>query len=83
MKLSDFKITRNRQEPDFCYAYEMYNENKSEKYSIFTMDGGKSFLASVITQNLNGKLVDNDFQENVSTPEEGLTEIKNYLENGR
>ena len=40
------------------------------------MDGGESFLASVITANLNGKLVDTDFQKEVYTPEEGLTEIK-------
>lgn len=77
MELSNFKIIKNRQRPDSCYAYEMYNDDKTAKYSIFTMDGGESFLASVITANLNGKLVDTDFQKEVYTPEEGLTEIKN------
>ncbi|AQW91319.1 hypothetical protein [Elizabethkingia anophelis] len=83
MELNKFKITRNRQRPDFCYAYEMYNESKTAKYSIFTIDGGNSFLASVITANLNGKLVDTDFQTMVTTPEEGLKEIKNFLDNGK
>ena len=43
LKLTDFKIVKNRQRPDFCYAYEKYNEDKTEKYSLFTMNSGTTF----------------------------------------
>jgi hypothetical protein len=45
MNLKEFKLVKNKQRPDFCYAYE--KKTDSRKYSIFTMDGGKTFLASV------------------------------------
>ena len=45
MNLKEFKLVKNRQRPDFCYAYEKKTEDR--KYSIFTMDGGKTFLASI------------------------------------
>jgi hypothetical protein len=79
MNLSEFKIVKNRQRPDFCYAYEKYNADKTEKYSLFTMNGGKTFLASVISTNNLGKLVDTDFSETFNTKEEGLNAIVNFL----
>lgn len=79
MNLSEFKIVKNRQRPDFCYAYEKYNANKTEKYSLFTMNGGNTFLASVTSTNNNGKLVDIDFSEPFNTKEEGLNAIVNFL----
>ncbi|MBK8807787.1 MAG: hypothetical protein IPO21_14530 [Bacteroidales bacterium] len=45
MNLNEFKLVKNKQRPGFCYAYE--KKTDSRKYSIFTMDGGKTFLASV------------------------------------
>ena len=45
MDLKKLKLVKNRQRPDFCYAYELKTDER--KYSIFTMDGGKTFLASV------------------------------------
>jgi len=45
MKLQDFKLVKNRQRPDFCYSYKKKDANR--KYSIFTMNGGKTFLASI------------------------------------
>jgi len=45
MDLKDFKLVKNRQRPDFCYSYE--KKEKGRKYSIFTMNGGKTFLASI------------------------------------
>lgn len=79
MELSDFKIVKNRQRPDFCYAYEMYNDSKTEKYSLFTMNGGSTFLASVTSTNNNGKLVDTDFSEKFSSAQEGLNAIISFL----
>ena len=79
MNLSEFKIVKNIQRPDFCYAYEKYNESKTEKYSLFTMNGGNTFLASVTSTNNLGKLVDTDFSETFNTKEEGLNAIINFL----
>lgn len=80
MKLEKFKIVKNRQRPDFCYAYEMYNEDKSKKFSIFTMDGGKSFLASINSANmLNGHLTHTDFSIKVNSPENALLEFSKFL----
>ena len=79
MNLSEFKIVKNRQRPEFCYAYEKYNNNKTEKYYLFTMDGGKTFLASVVSANYQGKLVDTDYSETFNSKEEGLDAIVNFL----
>jgi hypothetical protein len=80
MKLKEFQITRNRQRPEFCYAYEKYNDDKSLKFSIFTMDGGKSFLASINSANmLNGHLTHADFSVKVDSPENALIEFNKFL----
>jgi hypothetical protein len=79
MNLSEFKIVKNRQRPDFCHAYEKYNADKTEKYSLFTMNGGNTFLASVTSTNYLGKLIDTDFSETFNTKEEGLNAIVNFL----
>lgn len=77
--LNDFKVVKNRQRPDICYAYEKYTPNKDAKYQIFTMNSGKTFLVSVISRNLNGKLVDTDFSENADSIEESLIKLNNFL----
>lgn len=79
LKLTDFKIVKNRQRPDFCYAYEKYNEDKTEKYSLFTMNSGTTFLASVTSTNNSGKLVDTDFSQSFNSKEEGLKAINQFL----
>lgn len=81
MNLSEFKIVKNRQRPDFCYAYEKYNENKTEKYSLFTMDGGQTFSASLTLRNNLGKLVHTESFETFSTKEEALASLNNFIEN--
>lgn len=78
MELKNFKIVKNRVRPDFCYAYEKYSDDKSEKYSIFTMDGGNTFLASVTSKNNLGKLVDTEFSDKFNSPQEGLDGIINF-----
>jgi len=79
MELSEFKIVKNRQRPEFCYAYEKYNDFKTEKYSLFTMNGGSTYLASVTSANNNGKLVDTDFSETFPSAQEGLNAINKFL----
>lgn len=78
MKIEEFKKVKNRQRPDMCFAYEKYNSNKSIKHSIFTWDGGKTYLASITSKNLSGKLVDTDFSKSVSSIEEALQEFENF-----
>jgi hypothetical protein len=79
MNLIEFKIVKNRQRPDLCYAYEKYNANKTEKYSLFTMNSGNTFLASVTSVNYKGRLDDTVFSETFNTKEEGLNAIVNFL----
>ena len=79
LKLSDFKTVKNRQNPELCFAYEGYNKDKTEKYSLFTMNYGSTFLASVTSVNNSGKLVDTDFSQSFNSKEEGLDAINNFL----
>ena len=79
MDLKDFKIVRNKQRPKFCYAYEKYNNSKTAKYSIFTINSGKTFLTTVTSMNNSGKLVDLDFSKTYNSPEDGLNGIKEFL----
>tara|TARA_R110002050_G_scaffold284603_1_gene433847 strand:- start:824 stop:1105 length:282 start_codon:yes stop_codon:yes gene_type:complete len=76
MNIQDFKLVKNRQRPEFCYAYEKYNKDKSKKYSIFTMNGGRSFLASITSKNNLGKLVDTDFSETFNSVDESLKALE-------
>ena len=79
MDISEFKIKKNKQRPDFCYAYEKYNMDKTEKYSIFTMDGGNNFLVSITNTNGLGKLVDTVFSATCNSVKEGLFILNNHL----
>lgn len=44
MQIGDFNIRYNELHPDVCYAYELFDDAKTEKYSMFTMDIGKIVL---------------------------------------
>ena len=79
MNLKEFKLVENKQRPDLCYAFEKYNQEKTKKYSLFTMNAGKTFLASIVSANYQGKLVDTDFSETFNTREQGLNAIVNFL----
>lgn len=74
MIINEFKIVKNRQRPELCYAYEKYNKDRTKKYSLFTMDGGKTFLVSITSTNASGKLVDTDFVK-VASLEKGIDEL--------
>jgi hypothetical protein len=79
MNLSEFKIVKNIQRPDLCYAYEKYNASKTKKYSLVTINSGNTFLASITSANYKGKLVDTDFSGTFNTKEEGLNAIVNSV----
>lgn len=78
MELKEFKIVKNRQRPDFCYEYVKYNSDKTEKYSLFTMDGAKTFLASVTSMNGLGKLVVTDYSQKFNSKEDALNGIIDF-----
>ena len=46
MSIHEFKLTKNKQRPDWCFSYEKRTAD-GRKYSMFTMNGGKTFLASI------------------------------------
>ena len=79
MNLSNFKIIKNRANPNLCYSYEKYNEDKTEKYSIFTMDYGKTFLASVMHPNFRGFCINTVYSETFNSKEEALNGIINFV----
>lgn len=53
MDIIEFKLIKNKQRPEFCYSYEKKDANR--KYSIFTMNGGVTFLASIEEPRLDGR----------------------------
>lgn len=59
--LKDFKLVKNKQRPDFCYSYKQNIDDK--KYEIFTMNGGKTFLASIEMLRLDGRYYSEFSQE--------------------
>jgi len=75
MNLKDFKLVKNRQRPDFCYSYE--KKEPSRKYSIFTMNGGKTFLASIEEPRMDKKWY-SEFSETHDTVEKCLTAFDGF-----
>lgn len=75
MYLKKFKLVKNRQRPDFCYAYELKTDER--KYSIFTMNGGQTFLASVEEPRLDGRWY-SEFSETHNTVEECLEALGRF-----
>ena len=65
MGIENFKLTRNRQRPDFCYNYKMVNSGS--KYEIFTMNGGKTFIASIEVKRSDGRYYTEYSEELYST----------------
>ena len=55
MQIGDYNIRYNELHPDVCYAYELFDDSNTEKYSMFTMDGGETFLTSVT--DINGEIL--------------------------
>lgn len=70
MEISQFKLIRNKQRPDFCYNYQFVVGD--DKYEIFTMNGGRTFYASKETKRLDGRYY-KEIGEEVSSINEALT----------
>jgi len=75
MNLKDFKLVKNRQRPDFCYSYE--KKEGSRKYSIFTMNAGRTFLASIEEPRMDKKWY-SEFSEIHDTVEKCLTAFDGF-----
>lgn len=75
MTLKEFKLVKNKQRPDFCYAYEKKTDDT--KWSIFTMDGGKSFLASIDQKRLDGSFY-SEFSETHPTVDQCLLAFQTF-----
>ena len=75
MQLKDFKLIKNRQRPDFCYSYE--KKNNTRKYTIFTMNGGQTFHASIEEPRLDGKW-SSELSQNCNTIDECLRLFVNF-----
>lgn len=73
MKITDFKLKKNRQRPEMCYSWE--KKEGDTKWSIFTMNGGQTFLASIEQKRMDGKFYE-EFSETFKTKEECLTAFK-------
>jgi len=80
MKLSEFKLIKNRQRPDFCYSYEKKSCNK--KYTIFTMNGGVPYLASIEEMRIDGRYY-TEFSKTCKTVEECLEVFEKESEGDR
>ena len=53
--ISQFKLIKNRQRPEMCFSYEKVSQSGNCKLSIFTLNYGNHYLASVLK--LNGYTV--------------------------
>lgn len=76
MEIQDFKLVKNRQRPDFCYSYE--KKTGDRKYSIFTMNGGKTFLASIEEPRMDGKWY-SEFSETHNSVKKCLISFDNFI----
>ena len=72
MDIKNFKLIKNRQRPEQCFAYEKKTNNA--KYSIFTMNGGKTYLASI-----EGKRMDGSFYPKKSNTVSNIDEALAFL----
>jgi hypothetical protein len=72
--VKDFKLVKNRQRPKFCYSYE--KRENDVKYIIFTMNGGKAFLASIEEKRMDGKYY-SEFSETFDNVEKCLDAFNN------
>lgn len=53
LKLTDFKLIKNKQRPDICYKY--VKDIDSNKYTIFTLNG-KLFHPSIERRGFDGRI---------------------------
>lgn len=78
MKLQDFKLTKNRRLPNMCFSYEKKTDNR--KYTIFTMNGGVSFIASIEYLRMDGNYY-TEFSEAFSSTNDCLNAFDSFIIN--
>ena len=76
MNLQQFKLVKNKQRPTFCYSYEL--KEAKRKFSIFTMNSGNTFLASIEEPRKDGRWY-TEFSETFSNENECIEAISNHL----
>lgn len=79
MTLQDFKLVKNKQRPEFCYEYVLYLNKDEAKLSIFTMNGGHDFLASITGQDNFGKLTDPVYSKTVKTANAAIEIFQKFI----
>lgn len=77
LTIQQFKIVRNRQRPDLCYAYEYKNDGFLCK--IFTMNSGKTFLASIEERRMDGRYYDEFNKHGCISVDEALEAINSNI----
>jgi len=77
LKLKDFKLVKNIQKPDMCFSYVARIEGV--KYSIFTMNYGKTYLASIEERRMDGRYYGEFNKHSCLSLEEALEAINNEL----
>lgn len=80
MTLENFKLVRNRQRPEFCFSYELKTDER--KYQIFTMNGGKTFLASIEEPRMDGRWY-SEFSETFNSIQGCLNSFDIFNQNER
>jgi len=68
--ISDFNKRENKQRPNLCYGFE--KKSNGEKFMIFTMDAGRTFLATIEKKRPDGRYYQ-EFNETHGSMEECLT----------
>ena len=76
MKIDDFKLTKNRLDPEMCYEYRFDDANI--KYQIFTMDYGRSFNAMIEKRDKTGCYI-LIFSKKVGMITTALNEFCNFM----
>lgn len=76
MELNEFTLIKNRVVPEFNYQYKKVKNGY--KYQITTMDGGKSFLATIESKGEGGKRYYSDYSGNFKSLDEALIAINKY-----
>lgn len=74
-KLNEFKLIKNRQEPDLIYSY--VKKEGQTKYTIFTMNGGLELLLSIEIKRNDGKYY-SDYEYRYFNIDECIEDINEY-----
>ncbi len=77
LRIEHFKIVKNRQRPDLCFEYEARIDDCI--YSIFTRNGGSTFLASIDKKRRDGRYYEEFKQRDCKSLDEALHAINSNI----